>query len=452
MGIDASIYSQMQAPDILGNVARGLTMRDMMDQRALQKKELAEQEGIKKAFGAGMVQGEDGKMQFDQQKTLGQLAQVNPQKAFEFQEQMSQVALEKEQQQRKKQLEQLDLTSRLLGSVSDQSTYEQAMMTARKMGLDVDGLPRTYDPGFVRTAQLQSLSAKEQLEHQLKSQGHDLKTQAMAQDEDRFNRTHGLRERELGLKKEQMQMKGRGGPGGPKISTDYMWNEDGTAVVPIPGSKAARELERQQQDAEEFMANLEVTGQMVVRDVTTAIDTINKYGRTAAGWGSTLSRIPESQAKNLARDIDSIRGNIAVDQLLNIKKSGAGLGQVPHQQLVMLSSLLGGIDQDMDPQKLKQNLDDIRDIYSDIVKRSGGNPYEKAIKRGWDPENPDRPLPDLGSSRGSFRPQSRGSRPQQRQNSPMPAQPMQVSPEMRRGALEELARRRQMAGQTPRGE
>lgn len=124
-------------------------------------------------------------------------------------------------------------------------------------------------------------------------------------------------------------------------------------------------------------------GQTVIRDVNTALETLDSYGRVAGGLGSLTSGIPESPANKLKADIESIKGNVAVDQLLKIKASGAGLGQVPQSQLDMLAGLLGGLRQDMSPDKLKQNLQDIGSIYQDIVEKEGGDPFKMARARGF---------------------------------------------------------------------
>jgi hypothetical protein len=105
----------------------------------------------------------------------------------------------------------------------------------------------------------------------------------------------------------------------------------------------------------------------VTDDVQRALDLLNKHGRLAAGVGSATSVIPESPAKQLRLHIDSVRGNIAVDQLLRIKASGSGLGQVPQQQLEMLASLLGNLDPSMRPDDLRYNLERIHRIYSEII-------------------------------------------------------------------------------------
>lgn len=91
MPIDASIYSQMQAPDIAGGMQQGLKMRDMLDQR-----------------------------------------QANQQKM----------------QQEKKQRD-IELIARVIPNVKDQESYTAAKQHLSQNGVDLTGVPDSYDPELV---------------------------------------------------------------------------------------------------------------------------------------------------------------------------------------------------------------------------------------------------------------------------------------------------------------
>jgi len=133
--------------------------------------------------------------------------------------------------------------------------------------------------------------------------------------------------------------------------------------------------------------SLKNVGQILVRDINLVNDIIDKKG----AWGTTyggltgMSLVPGSDANVLRKHLDSVKGNIAVDQLLNIKRQGSGLGQVPQSQLDMLSTLMGSLKPDLPPQELKKNLKDIEAIYSKIVETEGGDPlalYNKRMGKG----------------------------------------------------------------------
>lgn len=167
-----------------------------------------------------------------------------------------------------------------------------------------------------------------------------------------------------------------------KAPPGYRFKRDGSLEA-IPGGPAWNKENKTRIEQETNASTVTRAGQTLIRDVSTAIENIDNNGRWAAGYGSAMKWIPESDSNALAADIASIQGNVAVDQLLKIKKSGAGLGQVPQSQLEMLASLLGGLRQDMPPEKLKKNLLDIKGIYQEIIEAEGGDPFELSRKRGF---------------------------------------------------------------------
>ena len=111
----------------------------------------------------------------------------------------------------------------------------------------------------------------------------------------------------------------------------------------------------------------------VVNDIHRAYDVMDRYGRSAVGMlsGPIAALNSESQAAEMRGLIESIKSNIGFDQLLNIKKSGAGLGNVTEQQLASLQSVLGRLDAGMRPENLKYNLQRVEQIYSEIMRDAG---------------------------------------------------------------------------------
>ena len=68
--------------------------------------------------------------------------------------------------------------------------------------------------------------------------------------------------------------------------------------------------------------------------------------------------------------LQSIKDTIAINRLLEIKASGAGLGQVPQSQLEALARALGNLNQNASDELLARNLMDVKRIYADVVRRS----------------------------------------------------------------------------------
>lgn len=150
------------------------------------------------------------------------------------------------------------------------------------------------------------------------------------------------------------------------------------AMAPISGSEVdyAREA-----DAAKAREKAEIQGtaaQTVWEDIELAGEILDEWGHLATGIAGPISSwLPLTPANRLKQRIESIQGNVAVDQLLKIKASGAGLGHIPQAQLEMLASLLGKLNTELSPEDLRYNLRRIQEIYADIVKKNGGrNPLE----------------------------------------------------------------------------
>lgn len=126
---------------------------------------------------------------------------------------------------------------------------------------------------------------------------------------------------------------------------------------------------------------IENVGQILIRDISDAKDLIDKGGAMTTTYGGIPGLIPGTDANVLRKTIDSVKGNIAVDQLLEIKRQGSGLGQVPQSQLDMLSTLMGNLDANLPPDILKANLDDVERKYAEIVQMNGGDPFKLAKER-----------------------------------------------------------------------
>jgi len=153
-------------------------------------------------------------------------------------------------------------------------------------------------------------------------------------------------------------------------------NEDGSMVMqPIPGGPVAR---AEAQDIESKEVGKEVTrtaAQTVFEDTQRALSVVDRSPQTATGFGAAFLRnIPATDAKELKGHIESIKGNIGIDQLLKIKASGTGLGQVPQSQLEMLATMLGNLDETQNARVLRENLVRVQEIYEDIVLKAGGDP------------------------------------------------------------------------------
>lgn len=144
-------------------------------------------------------------------------------------------------------------------------------------------------------------------------------------------------------------------------------NVDGQKKA-LKGSEAEREWKEKNIQT---LKNNEVVSRAsntVLSDIDAILRMAEEDPNSVSGIVAKISsNVPGTTAADVAARIDSIKGNIAVDSLLNIKKSGAGLGQVPQKQAEMLSGLLGNLSQNQSPKEFMDVLKRIRGIYSGIV-------------------------------------------------------------------------------------
>lgn len=94
----------------------------------------------------------------------------------------------------------------------------------------------------------------------------------------------------------------------------------------------------------------------------------------ANGWttgltGSALSRVPGTEAYNFAQTLSTIKANIAIDKLQEMRnnsKTGGALGNVSDKDMALLQATLGSVDLAQSPDKLVQNLRRIKQLYAKV--------------------------------------------------------------------------------------
>lgn len=137
--------------------------------------------------------------------------------------------------------------------------------------------------------------------------------------------------------------------------------EDGMEMVAIPGSEAAGEQQTKARSSAK-------TSGFIMRDLGIANDLLeqsadNPYVRTAK---SKILGTPEYE---LEQQIKSLQGTVGIESLLDIKREGAGLGQVPQTQLDLLSRLLGQLSIGRGKEITKELFDDIGTLYASTLSR-----------------------------------------------------------------------------------
>lgn len=101
----------------------------------------------------------------------------------------------------------------------------------------------------------------------------------------------------------------------------------------------------------------------------------DRVNRWTSGVGSVLSHIPETDARDFAADLNTLKANIAFGELAamrNASKTGGALGAVSDRELALLESALGALDQGQSPASLKRNLQQIDDSLARWEKAQAG--------------------------------------------------------------------------------
>lgn len=136
-------------------------------------------------------------------------------------------------------------------------------------------------------------------------------------------------------------------------------NPSGYRLVPIPGGP---------EDTSEFdaqaSANYDRKFEIVDSAINKALSDIEQYGRRVAGYGSLLSALPESRARDFQATIDTIRANLGFEELQQMRDSsptGGALGQVTEREIAFLQAIQGNLDTAQSPEQLESVLRQIRD-------------------------------------------------------------------------------------------
>ena len=86
-----------------------------------------------------------------------------------------------------------------------------------------------------------------------------------------------------------------------------------------------------------------------------AIGITTESGTTALS-GSLLKNLPGSDANQLKSILEVISSKVALDRLMEVKKTGATLGQVSEKELAMLQQSYDALQQSLPPERLRQAL------------------------------------------------------------------------------------------------
>lgn len=143
-----------------------------------------------------------------------------------------------------------------------------------------------------------------------------------------------------------------------------------TVAPQIAGKETAEKLGQAKGAFVSAYPKLELGIKSIERDnatVSAAIDRaialIDAYGRGAAGMGAMLSTLPETAARQLKAELDTIKANQGFDKLQAMRDAsptGGALGAVSEFENHLLQSTGGNLSQDQRIDALRRTLNDIR--------------------------------------------------------------------------------------------
>lgn len=375
-GVDSNIYFQQQSPDFVGSVQKGMSLRDMIDQKQKAK-------NVDEAYKAGIIKNSDGTTSFDKNKTLSAMAGVGGKEFLEAKSQFASQDAAEQKAKMEKQLQSIDLVSRLAGSAVDQGSYDMAKQEAAKFGIDVSQMPQAYDAGLMRQYQMRALSAKEQLENQLKQQSQQFEQEKFGYSKEKDNRDEKYRYADLASRsadrKEARDER--------RFQSGIVRDEKLQALKTPYGIANTVDDAKQLKEAHESKLNFD-------SKLNEMIDLRKKYGteyfdREAVSRGKQLSKDLLLEYKNMAKlgvlsksDEDIINAIIPDDPL------GHSLG-APGQDPILSNLIKFKADKDKDFQnrintRTREGMDKSNSQKTEMTKVVNGQLYRK-VEGGWLP-------------------------------------------------------------------
>lgn len=195
-----------------------------------------------------------------------------------------------------------------------------------------------------------------------------------------------------------------GAPELGKLSTDYGYvldpetrqpvinPETGLPVAaPVPGSKAYRELQSQEEKRSNTESNEQSTANLVSEDIGRAKRIINESPNLTTGFlGPIISKWGGTPAADLDSLLDTVGANISFDYLNTMRQNsptGGALGQVTERELDLLRATAGNLRQSQSADQLLFNLDRLEKQFNKVIHGSETAPGANAgVPDGVDPE------------------------------------------------------------------
>ena len=179
------------------------------------------------------------------------------------------------------------------------------------------------------------------------------------------------RKREAATAQQQMMTSILGGAAGAGAGIDAR-RQQAMMLLMNPATVALGQALLAQIEAEEKRTATQ-TG--VVTDAANTIDTVVdlmaavKDNPSATGfWGAILGNVPFTKAGEVRIDADTLRSNMALDALKNLKATGATLGSVSEKELTLLESDIAQLNLNQSQGAVLKDLEKIKGRYERAIR------------------------------------------------------------------------------------
>ena len=130
------------------------------------------------------------------------------------------------------------------------------------------------------------------------------------------------------------------------------------------------------------------------RTIASVDQLMAKVNRWTTGVGSMLAGIPETDARNFRAELDTLKANIAFNELTAMReasKTGGALGAVSDREMNLLQSALGALDAGQSPANIKAQLQKIKESVERWQQAQGMPGIQPAVSPPRTKKNPFRP-------------------------------------------------------------
>jgi hypothetical protein len=158
-------------------------------------------------------------------------------------------------------------------------------------------------------------------------------------------------------------------------------------VVPIPGSKAAADVEQAASAREAAREGGIKTAGVVLTNIDEAQRVIADSKLPTSGFtGSMLKKIPGTAATDVGALVNTIKANIGFDKLQAMRDAsptGGALGQVSNQEIDFLQSTLNNLNQEQSQEQFNRQLQILENQYLQTIAKFNAYPEEAKAAAGY---------------------------------------------------------------------